>query len=134
MTQTFSYLFEEEGVEYVWSVPKLHKKFEMVSPVKWEIPSDFLEKWTWGDDHLSDHLVRCRLADLSYPILVWDNIIVDGCHRVCKALAEGQTFISAIIIENMPPPCSDHVVSPTDYAPIKKWCFGDMVKIISVLD
>jgi len=132
MSQTFSMRFKEEGIVCTWSVEILHKKFSHKPSTSWEIPSDFEEGWSWGDDHISEHLERCLDADLSYPILVWDGLVVDGCHRICKALSQGESHIQAILIENMIPPCSDEEAPFSEPEP-PRWNFGDMVKVLKVL-
>lgn len=39
-------------------------------------------------------------ADMNFPILVTtDNIIMDGCHRIVKAILEGKTSIEAIVLD-----------------------------------
>ena len=131
MSQTFSIKFEEDGVVYVWDVLKLQARFSVREPTYWEVPDDFLVTWTWGEDHISSHISRCMNADYSYPILIWDGHIVDGCHRVCRALAEGYTQIIAVEIIDMPPPDYDEELKSRKESPkVPKWTFGDMVKIL----
>jgi hypothetical protein len=103
MSQTFSISSNFETRH--WSVEKLWEVTENLPAVDWEIPPWFTDQWTWGDDSVKDHVERCLDADLDYPILVWKGrIIVDGCHRVIKALALGNKTIKAKIIESMPTP------------------------------
>lgn len=67
---------------------------------------------TWGDSScdptsnlkhfMEDKSTRERVlqADLSYPIIVTnDNRVIDGIHRIFKALYEGQETISSIFID-----------------------------------
>ncbi len=47
-------------------------------------------------------------ADLAYPIiLAADGVVMDGMHRVAKALRAGMTDIEAVQFNTDPPP--DHV-------------------------
>ena len=69
-----------------------------------------LEKKVWGDwspatvlakmdvKKYATNAARIRKANMSYPIIVTGKqVIVDGYHRVAKALLEGQTHINAYV-------------------------------------
>jgi thiamine pyrophosphate-dependent acetolactate synthase large subunit-like protein len=69
-----------------------------------------LEKKVWGDwspatvlakmdvKKYAVNAARIRKANMSYPIIVTGKqVIVDGYHRVAKALLEGQTHINAYV-------------------------------------
>ena len=60
------------------------------------------------------HVVQAMDTDLSYPILLCsDGRIMDGMHRVLKALHQGHSHIKARKLLHTPPP--DHVnTSPAD--------------------
>jgi len=60
------------------------------------------------------HLRLIEEASLEHPILLAsDGRVMDGMHRVAKALREGRADIAAIRFETDPPP--DHVgVAPAD--------------------
>ena len=134
MSQTFSTSFHDVGVKYTWEVDKLHAKFSSHEPFTWEIPDYFLGDWTWGEDHISKHISRCMTADFTYPVLIWDGHIVDGCHRICRALADGYTQIQAIEILEMPPPDLDEEINKLEEPPKPyKWTFGDMVKVLNAI-
>tara|TARA_B100000424_G_C22944934_1_gene502871 strand:+ start:5646 stop:6092 length:447 start_codon:yes stop_codon:yes gene_type:complete len=134
MNQTFSTTFDDEGVKYTWEIYKLQARFSAYEPIYWEIPETFLTNWTWGEDHPSAHIHRCMNADYSYPILIWDGMIVDGCHRVCRAISEGYTQIRAIEIINMPPPDLDEKLEVREVPPEPpKWTFEDMIKILRAI-
>lgn len=54
------------------------------------------------------HVRQAEKADLSYPILLCaDGRIMDGMHRVMKALSLGHETVAARRLERTPPP--DHV-------------------------
>jgi hypothetical protein len=51
------------------------------------------------------HADRVFKADTKYPILISDKgYIMDGWHRVCKAIINGDTHIKAIRFDSMPKP------------------------------
>ena len=51
------------------------------------------------------HCIKIQHADLSYPILLGPaGQVIDGSHRLAKALLEGHDSIDAIRITAMPPP------------------------------
>ena len=54
---------------------------------------------------VAEHAKRIADADLSYPIILNDDgSLMDGGHRICKALIEGQTSILAVKFTEMPAP------------------------------
>lgn len=125
MSHTYSVV--KEGVLHTWNVEKLWEYSKDLEASEWEIPSDFLESWSWGQTHISQHIDRCLSADLSYPILVYEGKIIDGCHRAVKAMAQGDTHISAKLLTELPTP--DDIGDAT-YAPSVGWDCGDLVKVI----
>ncbi len=83
-----------------------------VSDLPVESLSNFLSFDTWGDTgakpssnlkHLLEdpvHLKRVHLANLEQPVILTNfNIIVDGVHRLSKAVYEGHPTIKAIYID-----------------------------------
>ena len=66
---------------------------------------------------LSEHLVLVQETDLTHPIILCqDGRLMDGMHRVVKALLEGRDSIEAVRL--IPTPAPDHVnveVSTLDY-------------------
>ena len=55
-------------------------------------------------------------ADLAFPVILSsDGRIMDGMHRVCKALLHGHTHITAVRFAADPPP--DHVGKNPDELP-----------------
>jgi hypothetical protein len=134
MKHTFSTTLDSEGLKLTWEIEKLHAKFSSYEPIYWNIPESFLEDWTWGEDHISDHISRCVSADFTYPILIWEGQVVDGCHRLCRAISDGFLQISAIEIDEMPQPDLEEEVSSSEEPPkYPKWTFGDMVKILQAI-
>ena len=117
-----------DGLTYVWEVKSFFKLTEGKEVFEYKIPSSFLEGYSWGQDHPSTHIHRILNADLQYPIIVWDGFIVDGCHRVCKALSMGLDSVHAIEIVNIPPP--DRILEDNPFPPSEKWTFFDVVEIM----
>ena len=74
----------------------------------------------FGDDQsptwrtMLDHLQLIDAADLSYPIILSaGGAVMDGMHRVAKAVREGRAEIEAVQFAEDPPP--DHIgVDPND--------------------
>ena len=53
------------------------------------------------------HIKSVLAADLSYPIILdEDGEIMDGRHRVMKALIDGEESIRAVRFSENPAPCS----------------------------
>ena len=128
MSSQFSTTLDE--VRYAWDVEKLWVEFESLEAVEWKIPKSFQDEWYWGQSHPSDHIERCLEADLNYPILVWDDAIIDGTHRTVKALAQGKKTIKARVIINMPPPDEQTDLKPDESGKGIPWTNGDMVKLV----
>ncbi len=131
MSSKFSTVLDE--VRYAWDVEKLWVEFESLDPIEWEIPESFKEEWYWGQDHPSNHIERCLKADLNYPILVWDEAIIDGCHRTVKALSQGRKTISAKIIVNIPTPDEQTDLDPTESSKGVHWTNQDMVRLVQAI-
>ena len=50
------------------------------------------------------HMQKVLDADLDYPIILGPNgVIVDGRHRLTKALLNGERYIKAVRFDEMPP-------------------------------
>lgn len=82
-----------------WSVPKIWELVNglPVTKISVEYASRSFTKYFLDFD--DEDWVRVREADLSYPIItVLDYGIVDGCHRIVKAMIECRNTISAHLI------------------------------------
>lgn len=128
MSHTFS-LDHDQTTTHTWSIPYLWALSEPLSVSEWSVPDSFLSEWSWGKDTLADHILRVLSADLSYPILTYRGCVVDGNHRVIKALALGQTSLASKDFSELPPPS---LVSP--YAPDthegRGWTNADMLELV----
>ena len=55
---------------------------------------------------LVGHMKSVNNADLKYPIILdEDGEIMDGRHRIMKALLKGKKTIKAVRFKENPPPC-----------------------------
>jgi hypothetical protein len=61
-----------------------------------------------------DHARLMQECDLAHPIILSsDGRVMDGMHRICKALLQGRTEIEAVRFEHDPEP--DYIgVDPDD--------------------
>lgn len=91
-----------------WSVPRL---FELAKPLPvMEIPLDHLNIYNkYESVTLRDMVMHMRAVnevDLNFPIILdEDGEIMDGRHRIMKALLTGAKTIKAVRFEKNPEPC-----------------------------
>lgn len=58
---------------------------------------------------VADHARLIREVDMSYPIILgYDGRVMDGMHRIARALLEGRETIDAVQFENPVPPDHRH--------------------------
>lgn len=105
------------GHLYAWNVGKLvaaSAELEVVQVALSEI-GEIDEAYWYGDEgdrptcrSVLGHAQLIAAADLAYPIILCaDGRIMDGMHRVLKALGEGHETIAARRLPVTPPP--DHI-------------------------
>jgi hypothetical protein len=110
-----SYSRSENGCGEKWSVPRLWeaaKGLPAITVAIADIPGILEESWlkNWHDQEDPDvkfEATRTARADLSYPVLLHpDGYLMDGYHRIGKALQAGATTIRAIRFtpETLPAP------------------------------
>lgn len=64
-----------------------------------------------------DHVRRIQDADLSFPVILDpEGSLMDGAHRVAKAILEGRQTIAAVQFSSLPAPSRTEVVSCKDGA------------------
>jgi len=52
-----------------------------------------------------EHYEKISKSDLTYPIILSeDAVVMDGLHRICKAILEGKTTILAVQFTSNPKP------------------------------
>jgi len=92
-----------------WDVRRLIKLSKNFSPT--DIPINKiaeLQEAYWFDqtdsvttEQIIDHMKLTHAADLSYPIILChEGRLMDGMHRVCKAVLEGRKTILAVKFPN----------------------------------
>lgn len=92
----------------LWSIPRLLTLSKGL-PV-FEVPLDHLNVYNnYTELSLREmvmHFAAVNAADLSFPIILdEDGIIMDGRHRIMKALLLGEKTIKAVRFDENPPPC-----------------------------
>lgn len=92
---------------YTWSVPRLLQLSKDL-PVM-EVPLDHLNVWDcYNGLSLRDLVMHMRAvmeADLTYPIILdEDGCIMDGRHRIMKAMLYGMKTVKAVRFEENPEP------------------------------
>lgn len=103
-----------KGERHTWDVHQLLRKAKglRVEAVPLNEISELDELWWYqtSDDRptprsVADHMKLVRDTDLSYPILFCaDGRLMDGMHRVVKALLGGREQIKAIRFPETPAP------------------------------
>jgi hypothetical protein len=72
-----------------------------------------LDEPYWGDDagramtcrEVAGHAQLIQECDLGYPVILSsDGRVMDGMHRICKALIEGLDSIEAVRFDHDPEP------------------------------
>lgn len=93
--------------KHQWSVARLiqlSKDFPVMT-----VPLNHLNVWAKYDLNLRElagHVKAVMDADLSFPIILdEDGEIMDGRHRIMKAIIEGKKTVKAVRFEENPPPC-----------------------------
>ena len=98
----------EDGLD-AWDVDRL-VELSRALPVK-QVALESIDEidsvyWFDGADegptvrHVVDHARLMAEADLSYPIILgFDGRVMDGMHRIAKALLEGRVMIDAVQFE-----------------------------------
>tara|TARA_Y100000592_G_scaffold3363_1_gene4882 strand:+ start:11190 stop:11600 length:411 start_codon:yes stop_codon:yes gene_type:complete len=119
-----------ENYEYVWKVKTLLRASKNLSVIDWPVSDFCLQEWPWAEEDIKNHIERCLEADLNYPILIWDGKIIDGCHRIIKAIALGQRKVKAKVIRDIPAPDEILDFVYNNYENDARYNFSDVVKIV----
>lgn len=111
-----------DGVLHAWDIDRLVQLSKDL-PVE-EIPLDSikeLDEVYWFDTlptcrDISVHIRLCNEARLDYPIILSrSGRVMDGMHRVVKALLEGRKYISSVRFKTDPEP--DYINIEADKLP-----------------
>ncbi|WP_298775964.1 hypothetical protein [uncultured Shewanella sp.] len=99
---------------FIWDVNKLIVQSNKLPTVHVNLSEiTELDRCYWYESNESiptcrnivEHMQLVNEADLNYPILLCQNgKVIDGMHRVCKALMSGHTTIKAKQFTNNIPP------------------------------
>lgn len=108
-----------------WDVHGLVERTAALEPVQVplaEIRELDLPFWFSGEDdvptcrRVAEHARLIQETSLAYPIILDpEGRVLDGMHRVCKALIEGRASIEAFRLPSLPEP--DYVGVPVDELP-----------------
>ncbi len=101
-----------DGKRLLWYTEGLWRKAEGLIPFD-VAPNAFreLDENCWFGSHIPTlrdilgHLERIQRVDLGYPIILnADGSLMDGGHRLCKAILEGRSTIKAVQFAVTPEP------------------------------
>ncbi len=92
----------------VWGVTRLMEKAKGLEPFDLPLRAIYIGQKVWKKIEtplaLASHMRQVMAADLSYPIILdEEGFIMDGWHRVAKALFEGHSTIKAVRFDITPP-------------------------------
>ena len=107
------YHFRQVGEDtYIWDVhslvtlsAKLNVKETLITDIQ-----ELNEAYWFPDTHpttqqIIEHMQLVNAADLSYPIILCaEGRVMDGMHRIAKAILGHQTHIQAVEFEHTPKP------------------------------
>ena len=93
---------EEKLFEGVWWSDNNKNKF-----LPKDLLSEFNKAGSWktilaAHPEWKDHIKKVQEADYSHPILIHNNYVLDGIHRLIKAITEKANYISAKILDHLP--------------------------------
>ena len=113
MRKQYHFRPSENGY-YAWDVDKLieaSKTFPVVSVSLDDIKDLDENFWYNGENDvpsgrsIAHHVQLIHEADQSYPVILTEgNRVMDGMHRIVKALTLGHKTLKAVIIDKTPPP------------------------------
>lgn len=113
------------GDLHAWDIHRLIRLSKPLTPIliRLEEISELDENWWYENQRdnptpraLAGHMALVQQADLSHPILLCaDGRLMDGMHRLVKALLEKRTQIEAIKFPITPKP--DYTNVPPDALP-----------------
>lgn len=97
--------------ENEWDATTLYKEVEKQGVKPFRFPLSCLNmrirrfRWVENIADISHHAKRIELADKSIPIILCpEGSILDGYHRICRALIDCDSHIMAYRLDEMPKP------------------------------
>jgi hypothetical protein len=104
---------EIDGQLHTWEVPRLWALAAELPSFAYPV-AEFagLDEVMWFGLHrpptvraVLEHLARIEAADLHQPIILSaSGLVMDGVHRICRALREGRETVPAVRFVVTPPP------------------------------
>lgn len=98
--------YELNGYRYMISELIFAAKDEKLKPFELKVADIFACYEAPNENTLMsfiEHFKRVNEADLSFPIILSpDNVILDGRHRLAKAIIEEKKYIKAMRFDKMP--------------------------------
>ena len=108
------------GKRHVWYTKRLWQTAANLEP--FDLPVSAVQEldadcW-FGEAHaptlraVADHCRRIQSTHMEFPIiLAADGSLMDGGHRVCRALLDGRPSLRAVRFSRTPPPDEIHEVA-----------------------
>ena len=101
-----------DGKRLLWYTERLWELARPLSPFEINIEEiSELDQNCWFPDReptlrrVAEHSRRIFNADLAKPIILnADGSLMDGGHRICKALLDGKPLVLAVQFQSMPEP------------------------------
>jgi len=95
-----------------WAINTLIAESENLKPFKIKVSTIDKSGYPWSKDitlhNLCYHMSRINACSLEFPIILSETgAIMDGYHRICKAVLLKEEFITAVQFDHDP----DHIPS-----------------------
>lgn len=95
---------------YYWAVTRLIEHSKLLPVFDIPLAGIFIGEKVFSESRtardIAEHVKRVNETSLNYPILLDPNgFIMDGWHRIVKALIENKETIKAVRFTEMPPYC-----------------------------
>ncbi len=116
-----TYSFSSGSVERTWVIPRLWSLAEGMPTFDYEVGKfPHLDEVVWFDHHspptvreVLSHASRIRDLDVNRPIILdEDGKVMDGVHRICRAILDGVTTIPAVRFSPTPIPDWIRIIRP----------------------
>jgi len=93
-------------IETLWTAALAHPAVTvLIDDLPWRDDGCLIlgEPPTWGA--FAAHCARAMHADPAYPVIIGPGgDVMDGMHRIVRAIVEGKTHIEAVFLPETPPP------------------------------